>query len=203
MTEPNSTTEPIVKDDTTETPPDDKAAKIEFTAEQQAHVNKLVGEARVKAREGAKTQYEADQAKTESAAEQEKLAEQAEWQKLAEKHQARVAELEPLEAETKAYAEVIQGMLEAKLKVLGDKAQTAIDGLPGDLGALAKLQWLNKNEALFATKPPPDVDAHARGEGTKEVDVTDEQVQEFAVRMNVDPKHVDREQLAQILALGG
>lgn len=203
MTEDTKTTEPIVKDGTTETPPDDKAAEVKFTTEQQAHIDAIIGDRLTRARTSWEVAAAAAKTKAESEAEQAKLAEQAEWQKLAEKHQARVAELEPLEAETKAYAEVIEEMLKAKLKVLGDKAQTAIDGLPGDLGALAKLQWLTANEALFAAKPPPDIDAHKRGDGTTEAKVTDEQVQEFAVRMGVNPKHVDREQLAQILELGG
>ena len=203
MPEDTKITEPIVDDDKTGTPPDDKAAKVEFTAEQQAHIAGIIGDRLARARTSWEVAAAAAKTKAESEAEQKKLTEQAEWQKLAEKHQARVAELEPLEAETKAYAEVIQGMLEAKLKVLGDKAQTAVDGLPGELGALAKLQWLTANEALFATKPPPDVDAHARGDGTTEAKITDEEVNEFAVRMGIDPKYVDRKQLAEILALGG
>ena len=202
MTEDTKTTEPIVIDDTTETPPA-KAADIEFTAEQQTRIDQIIGERLGRARTSWEVAAAAAKTKAESEAEQAKLTEQAEWQKLAEKHQARVTELEPLEAETAAYAEVIEGMLKAKLKALGDKAQTAVDGLPGDLGALAKLQWLNKNEALFATKPPPDIDALKRGDGTTEAKVTDEQVQEFAVRYGVNPKYVNREQVAEILALGG
>lgn len=204
MPENTKTTELDVNgDDTTETPPEKKADAVEFTTEQQTHIDKIISDRLKRAHTSWEVAATAAQTKAESAAEQKKLTEQAEWQKLAEKHQARVTELEPLEAETKAYAGVIEEMLKAKLKSLGDKAQTAINGLPGELGALAKLQWLTANEALFATKPPPDIDAHKRGDGTTEADVTDEQVNEFAVRMGIDPKYVDRKQLAEILALGG
>ena len=181
----------------------DKAAKVEFTAEQQAHIDKIIGERLVRAQAKWAADATAADAKAESDAEQKRLEEQAEWQKLADQRQARIIELEPLEATTKADAELFEGMLESKLKTLGDKAKTAIESLTGSPGAREKLQWLTANEALFATKPPPDVDAHARGDGTTGEEVTDEQVNEFAVRMGVNPKHVDRKRLAQIIKLGG
>ncbi|MDY7078018.1 MAG: hypothetical protein SXV54_13970 [Chloroflexota bacterium] len=123
--------------------------EVVFTQEQQALVDKLVGEARVKAREKAKTEFEAAQATANEEAEREKLAAGEEWQKLASTHEARVKELEPLEAQVKAYGEVIAGMLKDKVESLGNNAKKAIEGLPETMTDLDKLNWLNKNEGLF------------------------------------------------------
>lgn len=122
---------------------------MEFTKEQQEHINKLVGEARVKAREVAKTQHEGDQAKAKEDAEKAALAANQKWQELAEKHEARAKELEPFEGQAKAYSELIAGMLKDKIKGLGDTAKKAVGALPETLSSLEKLEWLNANEALF------------------------------------------------------
>jgi len=122
---------------------------MEFTKEQQEFVDKLVGEARVKAREVAKTQYDAAQAKAKEDSEKAALAADQKWQELAAKHEARVTELEPLVAEAKAYSKLIDGMLKAKIKEFGDAAKTAVKALPDGMSPLAQLEWLTKNEGLF------------------------------------------------------
>ena len=122
---------------------------VEFTEAQQALVDKLVGDARVKAR--AKTEAELA-AKSEKAAKDAELATMAaekKWQELAEKNAARVAELEPLEVQARAYTELISGMLKDKVKGLGDAAKGAVEALPTTMSDAEKLEWLNKNAALF------------------------------------------------------
>lgn len=124
-------------------------AEVTFTAEQQEFVDKLVGDTRIKARTKAEADQAALAAKEAEETNRANLAAQEEWQKLATTHEARVKQLEPLEAQVKAYDELIVGMLKDRVKALGDAAKKAVDALPEAMTALDKLNWLNKNEGLF------------------------------------------------------
>lgn len=120
-----------------------------FTDDQQKLVDKLVGEARVKAREKAETDAAAKSAKERADAEQAALVAQQEWKKLAEQHKTRVDELEPLVKQVEGYEELVKGMLKDTIETLGEKAKNAVAGLPKSMTAIEKLNWLHKNEALF------------------------------------------------------
>jgi len=128
------------------------AGAVQFTAEQQARIDAIVAERLQRARE--KFQSEADDArkKAEAEAERVRLKEQAEWQKLAEQNEARVAELEPLESRVKSYQEAIDTILAAEVEALGKEAEQAVNALPGEPDALAKLEWLRQNRGLFESK---------------------------------------------------
>jgi DNA repair ATPase RecN len=128
--------------------------EIVFSDEQQKFLDKLIGKARTKARELAKTEFETAAKDATADAEREQLAAAAEWQKLADMHADRVTELEPFEAEAKAYRELIAGMLKDKVKALGDAAKKAVKALPNGLSDLDRLNWLNANQALFETDTP-------------------------------------------------
>ena len=93
---------------------DDK--KVEFTDLQQALVDKKIGEARIKAREKAETDFAAKATKEQEAAVEAALVAEKKWQELAEKHEARVKELEPLEAKAVAFDGMVEGMLKDKIK---------------------------------------------------------------------------------------
>lgn len=125
------------------------ADEIKFDEVQQAFVDKLVGEARVKARELAKAEFDKDAAKAKDTTDKAALAAQQQWQTLAQQHEARAKQLEPLEAQVKVYEEMVADMLKAEVKRLGDAAKKAIDALPAGMTAVEKLDWLNKNEGLF------------------------------------------------------
>lgn len=125
------------------------ADEIKFDAAQQALVDKLVGDARVKARETAQAEATARTAKEKEAADQATLVAEKKWQELAQKHEARATELEPYEAEAKAYRELVTGMLKDRVKELGEAAKIAVKGLPESLTDLDKLAWLNTNAKLF------------------------------------------------------
>mgnify|MGYP001083276527 CR=1 FL=1 len=118
-------------------------ADVEFSEEQQELVDKLVGSARVKAREQAQAEIE----KAKEAAVEVALKEQGEWRTLAEKAQAKLEELEGAAERAEVYEGVIADMLESRVKELGEEAQAALDGL--SLSAIEKLNWLNRNEGLF------------------------------------------------------
>ena len=123
--------------------------KTTFTAAQQKLVDELVGKARIKARELAKADIEAQQTKAKADAAQADLVAKQEWRKLLAVSQARVKELEPLEAQIRAYEELIEGMLKDTLETLGEAAKKAIGALPKSMAAIEKLNWLHQNEGLF------------------------------------------------------
>ncbi len=125
------------------------ADKIEFSDEQQAFVDDLVGKARTKARDKAQADATAQTTKDREAAEQAALVAEKKWQELAGKHEARVKELEPFEASAKEYERLVEGMLEDKIKALGEAAEKAVKALPGSTTATDKLAWLSANEELF------------------------------------------------------
>lgn len=116
----------------------------EFTPEQQKLVNKIMGKIRIEAREKGKADAKAEQEAADQEAERESMAAAAEWEKLSKMHSDRVTELEPFEAEAKAYRELIKGMLADRIKALGDKAKVIVKAMPESLSDLEKLNWLNK-----------------------------------------------------------
>jgi len=122
---------------------------MEFTDEQQAFIDKLVGDARTKARAKAESSLADKTAKEQAKAAAEKLAADKEYEKLSVSQADRIAELEIYETQAKAYGELIAGILKDRVKALGESAKKAVDGLPASLTAIQKLEWLNKNEELF------------------------------------------------------
>lgn len=139
-----------------------------------------------------------DAEKAAQVAEEAQLADRQEWQELANKRQARIAELEPLESSVQSYRDTMTEMLDARVAELGERAKTAIDGLPEGMDALAKLRWLNSNATLFAQRAgTPSIDATAHNVGTTPAEVTDAEVAEFAVKYNVRREYVDKKQVLQ------
>lgn len=124
--------------------------ELMFSEEQQAFLDKRIGQARIKAREKAEADFRAAEGKAASVAEQAKLETDKNWEKLLELHAARVKELEPFEAEAKAYRKWVTHGLQDAVKRLGEAAKTAVAALPESMSDLDKLTWLNANEALFA-----------------------------------------------------
>lgn len=123
--------------------------KVTFTPEQQVLVDKLVGDARVKAREKTTTELAAQATKEKETTDRAALVAEQKWQTLAEQSQARVLELEANEPKVKAYEALIDGMLKDALKVAGDATKKAVESLPASMTAVEKLDWLNKNKELF------------------------------------------------------
>jgi len=97
---------------------------MEFTEEQQEYINKLVGEARTKAREKA---LEEAQGIAET--------------KLTELRSQFAVDLE-------AHEQFVASVLEDKLQALGDRARQAVESIPNGVD---KIAWLNANAELFTT----------------------------------------------------
>lgn len=129
------------------------ADEVTFDEAQQALFDKTAGEIRKKVREQVTAEYKAQAEKDKAEAERNTLAAGEKWQELAEQHAARVGELEPLEAQVKAYQEVVEEMLKNRVKEFGDAAKVAVKALPKSLTNLEKLNWLNKNQELFDAGP--------------------------------------------------
>lgn len=148
------------------------AEQVTFTTEQQALVDKLVGEARTKAREKATADTTAAQQVATDKAAQEQAAAAKEWEKLAGMHAARVKELEPFEAQAKAYLGLVEGMLKDEVKKLSDVGKKAVAALPDSMTALDKLNWLNLSEALFEVEPGDGVGTPRRpkSKGKKQIE---------------------------------
>lgn len=138
------------------------AGKVEFTPEQQSHIDRIISERLGRAQE----QWQAKQAEAVKAAEEaaalKQLEEQNEYKALYEKTKADMQALyaEKLKGEQVVgalgqYQETIGELLTARINALGEAAQTAVDNLPGDPDALDKLRWLNKNEGLFTKTAEP------------------------------------------------
>ena len=121
----------------------------------QEELNKLVGDARVKAREKAEADAKAQAAKDKDEADQAALVAQQQWKTLAEQHGARVKELEPLVKQVEGYEELVKGLLKDAVEALGDSAKTAVNGLPKSMTALEKLTWLHQNPGLFQVSGRP------------------------------------------------
>lgn len=145
-------------------PPEKNEDKVVFTPEQQIQLDKIVGGARQKAREQAKTELETAQAeakkKSDEAVALKKLEDEKEFQKVIELGKTKIAEIEPAlktaQEQVTAYEELAAGILKQRVETFGDQAQTAIDNLPGEPDTLAKLSWLSANEDLFKpTTPAP------------------------------------------------
>ena len=149
-------------DDTTGTN-GSNSGEVSFTPEQQAKIDKIVGERLERERKKIEAEQAEAKQKADDEAEQARLAEERKFQELADKHKAKVGELEPQvasQAETiSSYETAVSEILEAEIKAIGDAAKTAVDNLPGDPGPLEKLQWLKANQELFKTDktpaPPP------------------------------------------------
>jgi DNA repair exonuclease SbcCD ATPase subunit len=123
--------------------------EVEFSEEQQALVDKLVGQARMKARDQAKEEFEAEMERLKNQKLQQDLEESQEWERLAKERQSEIEKLSSAAERVEAYEDVIGALLKDKLTALGDKAKRLVDALPGGLTDYDKLKWLTDNAELF------------------------------------------------------
>jgi len=141
----------------------EKGDTISFDEGQQAIFDKAIGKAKAAIQKQAKADYEskvaADQAKADKDKEAADLIAKGDFDKALKLSTDEVATLttsqEADRAQLKAYGDKVTSLLSNRIKELGEEAQKAIDGLPGDLDALTKLTWIDENAGLFATKQPP------------------------------------------------
>jgi small-conductance mechanosensitive channel len=150
------------------------AVKVEFTPEQQAVIDRAIADRLKRAEEQWTAKQQAAQAQAKEEAEKEQLEKNSEYKTLYEKEKKTATDLytQTIAASQKLavltqYEETITEMLTVQVEALGPAAKTAIDNLPGDPDALAKLRWLNANKGLFTkatdTKQPTGTPPRNRG----------------------------------------
>lgn len=153
---------------------------VTFTPEQQAALDKIVGERLGRAKEKWESTAETAREKAKDAAETARLTEQQEFKTLADKANARVLELEPLAAQVEVYSETFTKMLEARRKGLPPHIVTLLDAV-GD--PLKQLTWLEENADKLALPAAPDIDGKKKGTGTK-ADIEEAQLLSIKRRFN-------------------
>ena len=125
----------------------------------QADLDKLIAE-RLD-RERAKTTKQADAAR--KALEEKSLADQAQWKELAEKRAADLTALQAKAELAERQGVVIEQLYKTRLAGLSAPIRKAVESLPVD-DMLARLAWLDSNEALFkASSSVPDISATSGG----------------------------------------
>ena len=125
----------------------------------QADLDKLIAE-RLD-RERAKTTKQADAAR--KALEEKSLADQAQWKELAEKRAADLTALQAKAELAERQGVVTEQLYKTRLAGLSAPIRKAVESLPVD-DMLARLAWLDSNEALFkASSTVVDINAASGG----------------------------------------
>jgi len=152
---------PATPEQTTATPTGQQGgatAATETISMTQAELDKLIAE-RLD-RERAKTAKQADAAR--KAIEEKALADQAQWKELAEKRAADLTALQAKAELAERQGAVIEQLYKTRLAGLSAPIRKAVESLPVDM--LARLEWLDSNEALFkASSAVPDISATSGG----------------------------------------
>lgn len=108
---------------------------MEYSEEQQEHLNKLVAEARREGREqGIK--------KAEN-----------QLKELKEQLEAAESRKKALKESQEAKEDILNSILESRAAELGKAAKTAVEALPEKLTVMEKLEWLNENSEFFKKIP--------------------------------------------------
>ena len=131
------TTEEIVVDESADAGAQTEQAQaapeaMSFTAEQQAHIDKLVGERLKRAQEKWLADLDAKNEAEKKSAEAKRLKDEQKWQELAQAQEAKATEAESKLAIAKEQLEraneVIEGLVEARKKGLPEAMLKALDG---------------------------------------------------------------------------
>ena len=125
----------------------------------QADLDRMIAE-RLE-RERTKAAKQAESAR--KALEEKALADQAQWKELAEKRAADLTALQAKAELAERQGAVIEQLYKTRLAGLSAPIRKAVESLPVD-DMLARLAWLDANEALFkASSAVPDISATSGG----------------------------------------
>ena len=163
MTEATTTTTaPMTPEQMTATPTGQSGgatAATETISMTQAELDKLISE-RLD-RERTKATKQADAAR--KASEDKALADAAQWKELAEKRATDLTALQAKAELAERQGVVIEQIYKTRLSGLSASIRKAVESLPVD-DMLARLAWLDSNEALFkASSSVPDISATSGG----------------------------------------
>jgi hypothetical protein len=163
-------------------------ADVTFNAEQQALVDKLVGEARVKEREKAKADLEAETSKARKKAEQDALKEKEDFKTLAEQREAEISELRkqleeltPFKENSAKFEKALKDQLEAVKKSLPKHILPLIE----KLDPIEAMQYIEEHRKELGAKlehvppTPPEFDQSENAHETKQAKEMQKLVKSF------------------------
>jgi multidrug efflux pump subunit AcrA (membrane-fusion protein) len=127
-------------------------------------------------------------------AEAKRLAEQGEYRTLYESVKAKADAADALQERLDAITAQAQAANERRIAAIPDHMRSLV---PEYDDALKLAAWLDANAAVFSRPTPPPLDGRAGGNGTPAI-VTEDEVNEYAARWGIDPRHIDRAKLARI-----
>ena len=164
----------------------DKKPAFQFTEEQQAEINRIVGDTRKEERKKAKADFDAEVAKAKKDAEDKQLEEKQEYKTLAEKRQA---ELETLKKENeelvqaKEQGDKYKAALEKNLKAQTEKLPKHIKSLLAKMDVLEQMEYLTENAKDLGVKLE-SIDATPRED--------DQSASDFEKKQSKDVKNLVR-----------
>ena len=127
-------------------------------------------------------------------AEAKRLAEQGEYRTLYESVKAKADAADALQERLDAITAQAQAANERRIAAIPEAMKSLVPEYDDPLKLAA---WLDANAAVFSRPTPPPLDGRAGGNGTPAV-VTEDEVNEYAARWGIDPRHIDRAKLARI-----
>ena len=127
-------------------------------------------------------------------AEAKRLAEQGEYKSLYESVKAKADAADALQERLDAITAQAQAANERRINAIPEHMRSLVPEYDDPLKVAA---WLDANAAVFSRPTPPPLDGRAGGNGTAAI-VTEDEVNEYAARWGIDPRHIDRAKLARI-----
>jgi hypothetical protein len=113
---------------------------------------------------------------------------------LYEAVKAKADERDALQERLDAITAQAQAANERRIAAIPDTMRSLVPEYDDPLKLAA---WLDANAAVFSRPAPPPLDGRAGGNGTPAM-VTEDEVNEYAARWGIDPRHIDRAKLARI-----
>lgn len=159
---------------------DAKKSAVQWTEEQQAEINRIMGETRKEERKKAKADFDADVVKAKKEAEEKELQEKQEFKTLAEKRQADIDILKKENADlmtAKEQGDKYKAALEKSLQAQTEKLPKHIKALLSKMDVLEQMDYLTENAKdlgvkLESIEPTPKDDLPSgdhEGKQSKEV----------------------------------
>lgn len=169
LEEEEAGTEQDDQDDSEGDSSEDGADDVEFTPEQQAHIDKIIGSRLAQQKRQLDAQAKKEKERAQEEAEAEALREQEKFQQLAEKHEAKIERLEPeletVTGERDRYKEALEAQLETIRGDLPDYIITLLD----KMDPVDQFEYIAENADTLKKKKDPFPDTPEGDNGKKKL----------------------------------
>lgn len=146
---------------------DAKGGEVTFTAEQQAAINKLIGDARKEGRDAAKRDADEAKRKADEDAETNRKVEAGKFDEVRTDLEGKVTTLtgerDTLASKVERYETAIQPVVASLKESVGKDGTEWLDGFPQDAEPLDQMTWLNERAAFKAKVAPATQGANRSG----------------------------------------